>query len=240
MKIEKINENQIRCTLTKDDLIDRNIKLSELAFNSGKTRELFQDMMRVANDDFGFEVDNMPIMVEVMPLSSDNIVLVITKVEDKADMEDPFSKFLSKGLKDGILSQMEANGLELDLDDISDMAGQHLDQLEAVDNSSISNEEDSLLYSIYTFEDLSQLITVSKLIAPFFKGDSAVFKSPFNNKFYLSICMDVDNEDAMVRTCGVLTEHGTRENPTYAKELFYIEHFDEIIGTNAIEQLSRI
>ena len=31
MKIEKINDNQIRCTLSKEDLADRNIKLSELA-----------------------------------------------------------------------------------------------------------------------------------------------------------------------------------------------------------------
>ena len=29
MKIEKINENQIRCTLTKEDLADRDIKISE-------------------------------------------------------------------------------------------------------------------------------------------------------------------------------------------------------------------
>ena len=29
MKIEKINDNQIRCTLSKEDLADRNIKLSE-------------------------------------------------------------------------------------------------------------------------------------------------------------------------------------------------------------------
>ena len=43
MKIEKINENQIRCTLTKEDLADRDIKISELAYGSGKTRELFQE-----------------------------------------------------------------------------------------------------------------------------------------------------------------------------------------------------
>ena len=31
MKIEKINENQIRCTLTRADLEERHIRLSELA-----------------------------------------------------------------------------------------------------------------------------------------------------------------------------------------------------------------
>ena len=32
MKIEKINENQIRCTLTREDLELHQIKLSELAY----------------------------------------------------------------------------------------------------------------------------------------------------------------------------------------------------------------
>ena len=30
MKIEKVNENQIRCTLTREDLASRELKISEL------------------------------------------------------------------------------------------------------------------------------------------------------------------------------------------------------------------
>ena len=36
MKIEKVNDNQIRCTLTKADLADRQLKLSELAYGTEK------------------------------------------------------------------------------------------------------------------------------------------------------------------------------------------------------------
>ena len=46
MKIEKINENQIRCTLTKADLEDRQIRLSELAYGTEKAKSLFRDMKR--------------------------------------------------------------------------------------------------------------------------------------------------------------------------------------------------
>ena len=46
MKIEKINENQIRCTLTREDLANREIKLSELAYGSEKAKSLFRDMMQ--------------------------------------------------------------------------------------------------------------------------------------------------------------------------------------------------
>ena len=36
MKIEKINDNKIRCTLTSADLAERNLKLSELAYGTEK------------------------------------------------------------------------------------------------------------------------------------------------------------------------------------------------------------
>lgn len=55
MKIEKVNDNQIRCTLTREDLEDRHIKISELAYGSAKAKSLFKDMVEQANYEFGFE-----------------------------------------------------------------------------------------------------------------------------------------------------------------------------------------
>ena len=82
MKIEKINDNQIRCTLTQADLADRELKLSELAYGTEKAKSLFHDMMQQAAAEFGFEAEDIPLMIEAIPTSSDSIVLIITKVED--------------------------------------------------------------------------------------------------------------------------------------------------------------
>ncbi len=38
MKIEKISDNQIRCTLTKEDLDSHQIRISELAYGTDKAR----------------------------------------------------------------------------------------------------------------------------------------------------------------------------------------------------------
>ena len=46
MKIEKVNDHQIRCTLTKADLADRELKISELAYGTEKAKSLFRDMSR--------------------------------------------------------------------------------------------------------------------------------------------------------------------------------------------------
>lgn len=93
MKIEKINDNQIRCTLTKSDLADRELKISELAYGTEKAKSLFRDMMQQAAYEFGFEAEDIPLMIEAIPLSQDCIILVITKVDDPEELDTRFSKF---------------------------------------------------------------------------------------------------------------------------------------------------
>ena len=93
MKIEKVNDNQIRCTLTKEDLADRQLKLSELAYGTEKAKVLFRDMMQQAAYEFGFEAEDIPLMIEAIPLSADTIILIITKVEYPEEIDTRFSKF---------------------------------------------------------------------------------------------------------------------------------------------------
>ena len=97
MKIEKVNENQIRCTLTKQDLADRQINLRELAYGSEKAKGLFHDMIQQANYEFGFDVSDNPLMVEAIPLSSESLVLLITKVEYPEELDTRFSQFTEAG-----------------------------------------------------------------------------------------------------------------------------------------------
>jgi adapter protein MecA 1/2 len=93
MKIEKLSENQIRCTLNKSDLASRQLKISELAYGSEKAKELFRDMMQQASYELGFETEDIPLMIEAIPVSADCIVLIITKVVDPEELDTRFSKF---------------------------------------------------------------------------------------------------------------------------------------------------
>lgn len=93
MKIERLSENQIRCTLNKADLADKQLKLSELAYGSPKAKELFKEMMQQASNELGFEVDNIPLMIEAIPISSDCLILIVTKVEDPEELDTRFSRF---------------------------------------------------------------------------------------------------------------------------------------------------
>ena len=93
MKIEKVNDHQIRCTLTRDDLAKRDLKITELAYGTDKAKELFQDMMQQANLEYGFDAEDTPLMIEAIPINSECIVLIITKVDDPEELDTRFSNF---------------------------------------------------------------------------------------------------------------------------------------------------
>ena len=114
MKIERINENQIRCTLTSFDLSARNINLVELAYGTEKARKLFREMIQKASNEVGFEAEDIPLMVEAIPLSSESIMLVITKIEDPEELDTRFAKFspASDEESESLLSQLAGQLLE--------------------------------------------------------------------------------------------------------------------------------
>ena len=83
MKIERISENQLKLTLTKADLAEREIKLEDLITPSEKTQKLFRDIMEQALDEENFISENTPLMVEAVPSGGDGIMIIVTKVNNK-------------------------------------------------------------------------------------------------------------------------------------------------------------
>ena len=127
MKIEKVSENQIRCTLTKEDLASRQIKISELAYGTEKAKNLFRDMMQQANFEFGFEAEDIPLMIEAIPISSECIILIITKVEDPDELDTRFSKFAPSDEPESDYSAPTSNGANDVIDLFNRLREEHTD-----------------------------------------------------------------------------------------------------------------
>ena len=123
MRIEKINEKQIRCTLNQKDLKDREIGISELAYGTAKAKALFRDMMQQASYELGFDADDIPLMIEAIPLLPEALVLIITKVEDPDELDTRFSCFTEERDWDDE-EDFDYDGLE-EYDDLIAYEGQY-------------------------------------------------------------------------------------------------------------------
>ena len=178
MKLEKINDNQIRCTLTKADLADRQIKLSELAYGSEKAKSLFRDMMLQANAEFGFEANDIPLMIEAIPMPNDCIVLIITKVSDPEELDTRFSKFSPSNVDVLDVSTeskktVSAEGADEVLDIFKRMMEQHIKGLEKQQEEKPAKIADEIdLTRLYCFGNLESIIEAAHVLKNYYHGEN--------------------------------------------------------------------
>ncbi len=93
MHMEKINEHQIRCTLSAQDLNARRLTLKDLKYGSSETMDLFRDIVNKVSAEFSFNSEQLPLMIEAVPLPEDSLLLIISAIEDAEEMDAHFAQF---------------------------------------------------------------------------------------------------------------------------------------------------
>lgn len=241
MKIEKLNDNQIRCTLTHADLADRQLKLSELVCGSEKAKSLFQDMMQQAASEFGFEAEDTPLMIEAVPVSSDSITLIITKVDDPEALDSKFSKLSSSGndfesKKRNVLDKLEGAEEILDLlQKVKDAVSEPPKQVEETkENSELSH------IRLFSFSTLDHVIHACKVLASLYQGFSTLYKDNDDIAYILALSQPERSDTEFLKICNMLSEYGSAEKVTGAVLAFLEEHCEVIVAMNAIQQLENI
>lgn len=104
MRIEKVNENVLRVTITLNDLEERNIDLGSLNYNSPAAQELFWDMMERAEEEYGFASGDSQLIFEASPENEDGFVVTITKVDADGEFES-IQKYIKSKYKNSDLRQ---------------------------------------------------------------------------------------------------------------------------------------
>ena len=238
MKIEKLNENQIRCTLTHADLAARHLKLSELAYGTEKAKSLCRDMMQQASCDFGFEAENIPLMIEAIPSSADSIVLIITKVEDPEELDTRFSKFTPSG---------DADPLNLETLEKLQGADEFLNLLNKVKEAAAGtrtseSESAAPAFSVrlFSFETLDSAIRASRLLAPVYSGANTLYKDNSSGMYILALAPTDHSASEFNKICNMLSEYASPEKAEPSVLAFLEEHCDIIVSADAVQKLSAL
>lgn len=248
MKIERINENQIRCTLTSTDLSSRNLNLGELAYGTEKAKKLFREMIQKASNEVGFEAEDIPLMVEAIPLSSESIMLIITKIEDPEELDTRFSRF-SPANEDEPLNTLTNELLEgadelLSLFDTSKpSAAKPLEASDTHSGESTDRGTHTASARIFTFNALDEVCRAARIAAPVCDTPNTLYKHPSDGRYYLVVRETASSTDAFNRLCNLLSEYSeplkTSAAPN-AFEAYYEEHYEAIVRDHALLTLSTL
>ena len=249
MKIEKVNENQIRCTLTREDLANRELKISELAYGTEKAKSLFRDMMQQASFECGFEAEDIPLMIEAIPLNSECIVLIITKVEDPEELDTRFAKFAPS-----VHDEEDADG---DISDAIEGADEVLDLFKKLhearkavsnDTNATEKKKDSEneeaakadLTRIFVFDSLRSITKIAKMLGDDYSGENALFKDDADGVYLLVLSGTGHTPKEFNRLCNVLSEYGSSLRSLPASRSYLEEHYTAVIGECALQALAKV
>ena len=245
MKIEKVNENQIRCTLTKEDLASRQLKISELAYGTEKAKSLFRDMMQQANFEFGFEAEDIPLMIEAIPMNAECIVLIITKVEDPEELDTRFSRFAP--------SVHESDDMEeIDADQIKDEVLDLFKRIQTSEDTPVSQLADNgaaapaskdaprLLIRLFQFSSMHLLMKLASNISGSFDGTCTLYKEPKQGKYLLLLTHSSENAEDFNRLCNIASEYGGLRKLLPSTPAYLEEHCDVIIAADALQVLGDV
>lgn len=218
MKIEKINDNQIKFFLTNDDLKERKIQLSELSKGSEKAQAFFRDIMTEAMIDCGFDASNTPLMIEAMPVSIDSIMIIVSKVNQDIDSDNnvsltPKSLESRKFKQEGIVT---------------------LEKLES-NYEFIKIEKDEGNIYIYSFIKLEDIISLSNRLNNSYEGKNILYK--FEDRYFLSLQKGTSFVDDLDN---IISEYGQKHISTLISKYYLEEHGEVIIKDNAISILASI
>ncbi len=267
MKIEKINDNQIRCTLTSEDLANRQIKLSELAYGTEKARSLFREMVQQANYEFGFDANDIPLMVEAIPASMGTIVLVISKVEYPEEIDTRFSKFsepdedfLDEQQQEEIpapevLGADEVLGLFRQLNEELAEKAQKEEEKEKQGNfaevlaekllqSKAKTEEAKTvtpapvdLTKVFAFRSLERVESFAQVLNGYYQGVNTLYHNDKKGVYVLFLHKSGHSPEEFNKVCNIASEYGLQQAYTSALHSYYTEHCKLVLAENALQTL---
>ena len=79
MRFEKLNEDKIRITLSREDLIKKDIDFHSFMSNSVESQDLFFDMLEEAEKEIGFTTKDYLIRIEALAMAGSDFILTVTR-----------------------------------------------------------------------------------------------------------------------------------------------------------------
>ena len=256
MKIEKVNDNQIRCILTAEELASRGLRLSELAYGTEKARRLFRDMMEQAEREFGFTAEDMPIMIEAIPLSQNSIAVVVTKVDNPEELDTRYSSFAPSVQRDMPSGTDEGHEAPSPFEQLLDHMKQALESgggkkpagpLPSADPRGEERPSDAeapgylFTHRLFSFTSMNDLLRAARAAAAAFDQPSTLYSMDGGAPYYLFLELtDADTASRMKDALARLSEFGRLEEVSAARIRYLEEHAVCMARGDALQQLASI
>jgi adapter protein MecA 1/2 len=194
-------------------------------------------------------------MIEAIPVSTECLILVITKVEDPDELDTRFSKFSSFNVHentdksdsdedayadeiinsfDQMEDDLEEDTIENSKEDSADAPEEAHDEAGAKPGVHIQSN----LTKTYSFRSLQEVTQLAYILVGTYNGINTLYKNPVTTTYYLVISITDHTPEEFNKVCNIISEYGKVERSMYASSTYYKEHFEVIVKDHALQILS--
>ena len=208
MKIERISDNQIRCILTPGDLIKRHLSIKSIAQGDQAAQALVREMMEQSSEEFGFEPNEFPLLVELSPAEGGGIALTVTKVNSMDEIP------------------------------ISAQADHLMRALQAIVNMAKDNDRKERIpapVAAFSFDARRVLVLPPELKEDPRGVHTALYWQPKYNVYYLCVTSSLKYQAVFSHVCHLLSEYGRSVPVTEGSPAYFAEHYVTLCARNALK-----
>ena len=215
MDIEKINDDQIKFILTKADLEERDLALSDLSYGSEKTQELFREIMREALMQCDFHSNGQtPLVVEAIPLSGDSIMIIVSKASGHETLARHFN--------------LQQPGKEQSVPKPTELC-----MPEAAAQAAAKPNASGMV--ICVFHSLDDAAAGAARVCHVFSGESKLIKH--FGQYYLVLHGHPGSVEGVMY---ILSEYGKKHSDSALSLTYLLEHGEMLVAQNAVEAMAAI
>lgn len=248
MTIKRNSDNQISCTISASELAERSLELGDLSYGSKQAKSLVSEIMKIAKKEIGFSSDNLPLVVEAIPMENDDVMFIITKCEYPEELDARFSRFTPADESE----YPPVDHSEINMDDTASNIFKHLETLanemneEETETEVDTNSQPGTTkpkappYMIYSFDSMEDLISLAKLISSELPLPSSIYKTGQGQGLHLLVSPGESSAEKFKSICEIISEYSSKDRRLKGSDLLLKEHYKAVIEDNALEVLAKI
>lgn len=212
MKIEKVNDNKIKVMFNSLELEENNISVHSFLANSFESQKLFLAILDIANEEFGFNIENCKISCETISFNNKNFVTIVTKsnIKSKLNSNLPYNLLDFADLQNDSIS----NELNISI---------HLTNTLIY---KFNNMEEVTAFCNYFYHNFSSIVVPSSLYQ-------------YNDSLFLKIDTKNIPNEKLQNIISILSEFETNLSISELTILKLEEYSKLIIKNSAIETLNK-
>ncbi|GHU62514.1 hypothetical protein FACS189418_4040 [Clostridia bacterium] len=244
MRLERLSESQIRCTLSKIDLHSRKMDLHELTYGSENARNLFCEMIQQASIELDFHVEDIPLMVEAIPISNEGVILLITKIEDPEELDTRFSKF-TPTQEENHIEGNDYVSFTKEIKRESEVSEEDYWPVYNKQSTTSTNNTEHLdmntnLSCVFLFPNLDTVSKVAEAVKDVYQGENTLYKSDGETGYYLLLNKSFHTSIEFNRVCNIVSEYGQKLKSSLAHLAYFEEHYIILIRESALQILANL